>query len=97
MIFSTNFGLSLRGFFGKELKFLVIYFMLVEVINSKERLRNVLITIVASAVLMIADAGAQYFFGVDFIRGYPWQRLSASFAFASGFAGWLIVIIPLSS
>ncbi|MHB8155153.1 MAG: O-antigen ligase family protein [Candidatus Omnitrophota bacterium] len=92
-IFSTNFGLSLRGFFGKELKFIAIYFMLVEVINSKKRLWSILIAISASAVLMTIDAGVQYFKGIDFLRGYPWQRLSASFMSANGFGGWLVVVI----
>jgi len=95
MIFSAGFVLSWVGFFGKELKFIAIYFMLVEVINSRERLRNVLIVIVASAVLIIADAGVQYFRGADFLRGYGWARLRASFATASGFSGWIVVIIPL--
>lgn len=95
MIFSTNFGLSLRGFFGKELKFLAVYFMMVEVINSRNRLRNVLIMIIASALLITADAAVQYFRGVDFIRGYEWMLLRASFSTRNGFAAWLIVIIPL--
>lgn len=95
LLFSTNFGLSLRAFFGKDLKFLAIYFMLVEVVNSKERLRIVLIAIVASALLIVADAGVQFFRGVDFLRGYPWRNLTASFSTHIGFAAWLIVIIPL--
>ncbi len=92
---SVNLGLSLRGFFGKELKFLAIYFMLVEFINSKERLRNILTAIIASAALITIDAGAQYFFGMDFLRGHRSGRLSASFSSANGFACWIIVIIPL--
>ena len=97
-IFSVNHALSLRGFFGKELKFIAIYFMIVEVINNKGRLRNVLMAIMASAVLIIADAGVQYMRGVDFISKNPmWNgvRLSASFTMPNGFAGWLIVIILL--
>ena len=95
VIFSVDYGLSLRGFFCKELKFIVIFFMVIEVINSKQRLRYVLITTIASAALMVADAGVQYFRGADFLRGYYGARLSASFSAANLFAGWLIVIIPL--
>ena len=95
LIFSANFELSMRGLIHKELKFILIYFMLVEVINSKARLRSVLITIIASAALIIADAGVQYFRGVDFLRGYYGARLSASFSAANLFAGWLITITPL--
>lgn len=95
--YSVDFGLSLRAFFGKELKFLAIYFMLVEVINSKKRLKIILIAIIASAMLIIIDAGVMYFKGVDFLRGnklglYPF---CASFATSIGFAAWLIVIIPV--
>ncbi|OIO34507.1 MAG: hypothetical protein AUJ70_00905 [Candidatus Omnitrophica bacterium CG1_02_40_15] len=97
VIFSVNLALSLRGFFGKELKFLAIYFMLVEVINSKRRLKIVLIAIIFSAVLIVLDAGAQCFRGVDFLRGHElgWYSFGASFNTASGFSAWLIVIIPI--
>lgn len=97
MIFSSHFGLSLRGFFGKELKFLAIYFMVAEVINSRQRLKYLLITIIASAVLVIFDAGVQLFRGIDFLRGYRLDQhtFGASFFAASGFAAWLIIIIPL--
>jgi O-antigen ligase len=98
VIFSANLGLSLRAFFGKELKFLAIYFMIIEVINSKERLRNVLIAVIASAVLISIDAGFQYFRGVDFLRGHRlvYCTFGASFYSASGFSAWLIIIIPLT-
>jgi putative inorganic carbon (HCO3(-)) transporter len=97
VIFSVNLALSLRGFFGKVLKFLAIYFMLVEVINSKRRLKIVLIAIIFSAVLIVLDAGAQYFRGVDFLRGHElgWYSFGASFNTASDFSAWLIVIIPI--
>jgi len=95
VIFSTDFGLSLRGFFGKELKFLVLFFMLVEVINTRARLRNVLIVIASAAVLIAVDAAVQYLFGKDFIRGYGWARSRASFSTSNGFAAWLIIMIPL--
>jgi putative inorganic carbon (HCO3(-)) transporter len=95
VIFSSDPGISLKAFFGKELKFLGTYFMLVEVVNSKERLRFVLITIIASALLIVADAGVQFFRGVDFLRGYTWRYLTASFFTPTGFASWLIVVIPI--
>ncbi|MFA6357096.1 MAG: O-antigen ligase family protein [Candidatus Omnitrophota bacterium] len=95
VIFSSHLGLSLRAFFGKELKFLAIYFMLVEVINSKKRLKVVLITVIVSALLLVLDAGVQYSRGLDFLRGFPLNRLTASFQTANGFAGWLIVVILL--
>ena len=98
VIFTVDFGLSLRGFLGKELKFIAIYFMLVEAINSKKRLKSILFVIIASAVLITANAAVQYFRGVDFIRGYAlFVGLSSSFASRNGFGAWLIVVIPLFS
>ena len=96
-IFSTHFGLSLRGLFGKELKFIIIYFMLIETITSRRRFKAVLTAIIASASLMVIDAAVQYYGGIDFLRGHGWARLTASFVSANGFAAWLIVIIPLLS
>ena len=85
VIFSTHFGLSLRGLLGKELKFFVIYFMLVEVINSKKRLKAILIVIITSAILMITDAAVQYSYRKDFLRGTLYTRLTASlFLYHSG-------------
>lgn len=95
VIFSVDYGLSLRGFFGKELKFLAIYFMLVEVINSRNRLRIVLITFAASAVLIVADVGVQYFKGIDFLRNYPLELFRGPFISHNGLGGWLIVVMFL--
>ena len=95
VIFSTHFGISLRGFFGKELKFIIIFFMLVESISSKRRLKVILTVITISTMLLIADSAVQYYSGKDFLRGYAWARLTASLTTANGFSAWLIVIIPL--
>jgi len=97
VIFSGNFGLSLKAFFGKELKFLAIFFMIVESISSRERLKVILLTIIASALLITIDAGFQYFTRVDFLRGHEFVycTFGASFYSANGFSAWLIVIIPL--
>jgi len=95
VILSSDFGLSLRGFFGKELKFIALYFIVIETVNSKFKLKNILFTVIASALLISIDAGVQLFWGKDFLRGYPLDTFSASFSAATGFAAWLIVIIPL--
>jgi putative inorganic carbon (HCO3(-)) transporter len=69
--------------------------MLAEVISNKKRLLGILITIIASALLLTADAAVQYYAGRDFLRGCRLDTFCASFFAASGFAGWLIVIIPV--
>lgn len=96
VVFSVDYGLSLKGFFTKDLKFIVIFLMIIEVISNNKRLKSILFTIAASAVLMTADAIFQYLRGVDFIRGYNLSAgITASFSNANGFAGWLLIIIPL--
>jgi putative inorganic carbon (HCO3(-)) transporter len=95
VIFSVNHGASLNGFFGKELKFMAIFFMTVDVVDDKNRLLGFVAAFIASAVVLLADAGVQYFIGCDFIREFTLDRLRASFSSASGFASWLIVAIPL--
>ncbi|MFA5275717.1 MAG: O-antigen ligase family protein [Candidatus Omnitrophota bacterium] len=95
VIFSTNLALSSRGFFGKILKFTVIYFMVVETINTDKRRKSFLLVMILSVVLIILDGMVQYFRGVDFLRGYAYARLRASFPTANTFAAWLTLLIPV--
>ncbi len=95
VVISVNFGLSIRAFFGKILKFVILYFMVIENINNKKRLRNIVIVMVISACFIVTDAAVQYFRGRDFLRGFPLERLRVSFPSANGFAGWLIMFIPI--
>jgi len=93
---SVNLGLSLRAFFGKVLKFLAIYFMLVETINSKKRLKYFFIVFVLVVIMMLADSVSKYYRKADFLWHSWTTSLSASFKSPNGFAGWLVVIIPLT-
>ena len=92
-VLSFHGGLSLKALLGKQLKFLIIFFMVVETINTDKRLKHCLMVLLGSVILMGADAAVQYVRGVDFIRGFPFNRLSAAFTNPNGFAGWLIVLI----
>jgi len=101
LIFSVNTALSLRGFFGKQLKFVAIFFLVSETINSKKRLKIFLLTIFAILVLLAVDLYIQYVTGYDFLRGYkgfsldwPCEMLRASFGTSGDFAGWLLIILP---
>jgi len=97
VLVSVDFSLSIRAFFGKILKFIILYFCAVETINSKRRLRNIITVMIISAILIVTDAGVQYFSGKDFLRFFPYQRLRASFTSANAFGGWLIMFIPIFS
>lgn len=95
VVFSLIFGLSFKALFSKILKFLMIYFMVVETFRDERRLKTLLLVLLASAALMSADGLYQYFTGKDFLRGYSWARMQASFISANGFGAWLIVMIPI--
>lgn len=99
MCFSLNFALSFRGFFGKTVKFIALYFMMVETFNNDRRLKNVLTVLIISVILVIFDAAAQYAIGVDFLRGFSYAsnsyRLSACFTNPNNFAAWLVLVIPV--
>ncbi len=90
---SVDFGFSLKAFFAKLTKFILLYFVVSEAINTKRRLRNIIITMILSAILIVSDACVQYFTGKDFLRSSRMVELSASFLSANGFAGWLLVFI----
>jgi len=96
VIFSTNHALALRGLFGKQLKYIAVYFMIVEVVTNKKRLKAILAAIFISAVFVMIDASVQYFTKTDFLRGHQlgYNSFGASFYSASGLAAWLIIIIP---
>jgi len=94
VLFSVDIALSLRAFFTKTLKFVLIFFIVAETINTEKRVKRFLWVLISSAVLMVVDAGVQYFNGVDFLKGYGGCRLSASFSAPNGFGGWLVLVLP---
>jgi len=94
VIFSADFALSFVAFFEKTIKFILIFFMVVETINTEKRFKKLIWIVLASAALIALDALAQYFNGMDFLKGYEFNgRLRASFSVGNGFAGWLIIIL----
>lgn len=95
VIMSVNFSSSIRPFFSKTLEYLIIFFMVVDTINTKKRIRNVFAVVILSAFFISIDAGVQYFRGVDFLRGYSMcgQRLIASFRNPNDFGGWLVMVV----
>lgn len=108
MLFSTSYPLSLEGFFFKLLELVMIYFMVASIVKDRRSLNKVLLTILASIILITIDAIFQYVKGVDFLRGYYlygtplWDvsqrgfRVQASFGNPNTFSGWLTIMVPLS-
>ncbi|MEW5894436.1 MAG: O-antigen ligase family protein [Candidatus Omnitrophota bacterium] len=96
VIFSIDVGESLSAFFSKTLKFLVIFLMMIETINSEQRVKKVLWALFFSGVILGADSVYQLVNGVDFLKGYDYEnRLRASFSSGNGLAGWLIVVLSV--
>jgi putative inorganic carbon (HCO3(-)) transporter len=94
VLFSLDPGLSWRGFLGKELKFVFLYFLVVEVVRTRKQLQFIVLAVLASALLMVADAGVQYVTGVDFLKKNVFMPLTASFGTANGFAAWILIVLP---
>ncbi len=94
---SVDVPQSVKGFFGKFLEHFLLFFIVVEVIKNRERLRRVLLVFVLSAILMVIDSGVQYFTGSALLREFPMEGayLTASFSSHNGFGGWLVIMIPL--
>jgi len=92
---SVNPGLSFPAFASKILKFVAIYFIVVETFVVEKNFRRLCLVLTASAVLIGADAAVQVVRGVDFLRGYSAGSLTASFSNPNNFAGWLVVVIPV--
>lgn len=66
---STNIAKSMGAFLFRLLEWVFVYWAVVETINTRQRLKNLCVAIVLSAVIVVADAGAQYISGVDLICG----------------------------
>ena len=97
VILSVDFTSSIKPFFSKVLEYVIIFLMVVDTINTRKRIRNLLTVIIFTILLISTDATVQYFRGVDFLRGYPLYgqhlRLKASFVSPNDFAAWLNIMI----
>lgn len=95
--FSFDFTLAFKALLTKVAKQVLIFLILINTINTKKRFRNILLFFLISIVVVMIDAGFQYYAGSDLFRGYKnlEHRLQASFTTPIGFGGWLIIVIPV--
>lgn len=69
---SQYIDLSLRALFSKNLKFIVLYFIVIEAIDDRTKLLNLLKITAVSAFIMFTDTLIQYFVThVDLLHNYP--------------------------
>ena len=89
--------ISARTFFRKTMEYVIILFMMAEVITTKKRLTNILIVMLASSFIVGLDGIYQNIMKVDFLRRFPLYagKVTASFQFSNNLAGYLITILPI--
>jgi len=103
MVNSVSITLSLEGFFLKLLEWIMIYFILIEIINNRKRLNRILIVLIFSMALIAIDGIFQYITGKEFIFLHSYsigvgagRKIQACFGNPNNFAGWLVVMVPLA-
>jgi O-antigen ligase len=96
---STSFKISIHAFLFKLLKDIIFVFVVVDTLNSKIRIKNMLYVLLISSALLGVDGIFQFFTHHDFLRHRPEvfdKRLTASFKTANAFGCFLVAIIPYS-
>lgn len=104
---SAYLALSVKAFFSKMLKFVVLYFAIVDSMD-KERIKDLFVIVLISASVIIIDAIFQYYvIGIDILHQYPSFKSrylsdgdgffrgfpTASFPFPNDFAAWILLIL----
>ncbi len=93
---SHHHDVSFRGFLGKILQGVFIFFSFMECMTSTKRLKVFLITFFISISLVCFNGLYQYFVGYEFIRGHIFDgRISSSLRQANDFAAYLVVVTPV--
>lgn len=98
LVFTTNFYISLRALIGKLAEYILIYFLAVETINTKERLRNMLAILLASAAIIAIDGVAQQYTKVDILRGRPMalNGITGPFKNQNDLGSFISLVFPIS-
>ena len=99
MLTSTSLPLSLKGFFFKLFEWIMIYFIVAESVNTKEKMDRILTVMLMSALLVSVDGIFQVVTGKDFLLNYVVAKgytMRASFDSPNGFGAWLVVMLLLA-
>lgn len=100
-LFSSYIPVSLYTVFAKILHYVAFYFVVAEIIGDKRILKNTVLVLSFSLLLICIDGIQQYFTYFDFIRQrkWPWNfpftqgytrgRISACFTSANGLGAYL--------
>lgn len=94
---SVSIVLSLEGLFFKLLEGVLLFFIIADTINNRERLNMVLVSMFLSILLIGIDGIFQAMTGRDFLRHYSKiDGIRASFVNRNGFGGWLVAMTPIT-
>lgn len=91
-------SLSVKIFFAKLLQSCFIYFIFIESINNRKRIKNFFLAYICSLILITISGFFQFFTGKDFVRGAllgDGQRISAPFKHPNDYGGYLIIAVSL--
>jgi O-antigen ligase len=98
LINTKFFVTSLKGFGFKAMEHFLLFVVIIDTVKTRKDVMKITAFIFLSGLLMAADGLWQHFMHYDFLRGYPiWSslnRITASFKFPNGFAGWLVTVVP---
>ena len=96
IFWSTYPEISVSAFIRKWLEYIALFFVVVEAIDEKKKVRRLIFLMAISAIVVGVDGFVQLFTGTDVLRGYSivsTPRMQACFKFPAGFSSWLSIII----
>lgn len=94
---SSNTATSSRTLFRKTLQDIVFFFVILETLNNKQRIRNTLNILFLSSFVLGVDGIYQHFTTQDFLRHRRvifTDRIYASFATPNAFGCYLAMVLP---
>jgi len=98
---SINYGDSLRGGIFKLIRYILVFFIMVNEINDTRHIKRIIVAVSAGMLLASFDGIWQVFIGRDFIRGYApvvnigLVRATAAFKDSNTFGIYLSGLAPL--
>jgi len=89
--------LSVSAFFFKILQVTYLYFVFIECMKTRARLKAFILAMMASTTLMAFDGLYQMVLGKEFVFGQPIvaSRVTASFRHPNDFGAYLLMMIPI--
>lgn len=94
---SNNFGISSKTFAGKIIQDILFFFVVADSLNSERRIKNLLLVLFFSSLIMGSDGIYQFFTHKDFVRHRPYYglpRIHTTFPTSNDFGCYLAAVIP---